>query len=367
MAVKLNYYKRVIFYIFCVQLLLTELTVSYGALASGVQFIIGRKPTNFGPSQLAVIVNDADPVSVKVAAYYSYWRHLPKANVIHVKFTPGQTTLTRTEFQRIKATVDAAAPKSIQAYALAWTIPYRVECMSITTAFAEGFDEAFCSETCGPTKSSPYFNSGSRRPYDDFGMRPTMMLAGKNFADVKELINRGIASDHTFPRGVGYLVSTSDKARNVREIFYPDIIQKYMGGPLDLRLVRADYIENRKNVLFYFTGIMNVKALRTVSFVPGAIADHLTSGGGVLVDAGDQMSSLRWLAAGATGSYGAVVEPCNFLEKFPNPAIVIDDYVNGETLIEAYWKSVAWPGQGVFIGEPLADPFGRRLKTKSAQ
>ena len=29
----------------------------------------------------------------------------------------------------------------------------------------------------------------------------------------------------------------------------------------------------------------------------------------------------------------------------------------GETLLEAYWKSVHWPGEGVFIGEPLARPF----------
>ena len=46
-----------------------------------------------------------------------------------------------------------------------------------------------------------------------------------------------------------------------------------------------------------------------------------------------------------------------FVQKFPRPDILIDRYLNGETLIEAYWKSVAWPGQGVFIGEPLAAPF----------
>ena len=33
-------------------------------------------------------------------------------------------------------------------------------------------------------------------------------------------------------------------------------------------------------------------------------------------------------------------------------------YVTGATLIEAYWKSVEMPGQGIFIGEPLARPFG---------
>jgi hypothetical protein len=32
-------------------------------------------------------------------------------------------------------------------------------------------------------------------------------------------------------------------------------------------------------------------------------------------------------------------------------------YLQGETLLEAYWKSVAMPGQGIFVGDPLARPF----------
>ena len=47
-----------------------------------------------------------------------------------------------------------------------------------------------------------------------------------------------------------------------------------------------------------------------VAFAPGAIADHLTS-------------------AGATGSYGTVMEPCNLPEKFPHPAIAIGNYLAG--------------------------------------
>ena len=34
------------------------------------------------------------------------------------------------------------------------------------------------------------------------------------------------------------------------------------------------------------------------------------------------------------------------------------DHLGGETLIEANWKSVRMPGQGVCVGEPLARPFG---------
>ena len=97
--------------------------------------------------------------------------------------------------------------------------------------------------------------------------------------------------------------------------------------------------------------------METNRFLDGAIADHLTSSGGVLL-ASPQMSALAWLKAGATGSYGTAFEPCSFARKFPNPGVVITRYLTGETLIEAYWKSVQMPGQGVFVGEPLARPYG---------
>jgi uncharacterized protein (TIGR03790 family) len=111
--------------------------------------------------------------------------------------------------------------------------------------------------------------------------------------------------------------------------------------------------------MFYFTGSARVPFLDSIGFLPGAIADHLTSAGGRLRKS-PQMSALRWLEAGATGSYGTVVEPCNFPQKFPNPALAMKYYLDGDTLIEAYWKSVNWPGQGIFIGEPLAKPYAVR-------
>jgi uncharacterized protein (TIGR03790 family) len=319
-----------------------------------------------GVADLAVVINDADPTSVHIGQYYKSRRHIPESNIIHVRFKSGDATMSRAEFQKVKLQIDKATPSHVQAYALAWTQPYRVGCMSITTAFAAGFDESYCSSACKPTKPSPYFNSNSRRPYDDYGIRPAMLLAGRDFAEVKSLIDRGVASDHTFPHGTGYLVSTSDKSRNVRAAFYPEIAERYMDSPFDIRLVNDDFIQDRKDVLFYFTGAKWVVDLDSNSFLPGAIADHLTSAGGILLN-DTQMSSLRWLEAGATASYGTVSEPCNFPEKFPQPGIVIDRYLHGERLIEAYWKSVAWPGQGLFIGEPLADPFGASGRPSSVQ
>jgi len=69
------------------------------------------------------------------------------------------------------------------------------------------------------------------------------------------------------------------------------------------------------------------------------------------------MSILNWIDAGVTGSYGTVVEPCSYVQKFPDPRIVMQKYLSGSSLIEAYWKSVKMPGQGLFVGEPLAAPF----------
>ena len=264
--------------------------------------------------------------------------------------------MSQAEFARIKAQVDAKTPQQVQAYALTWAKPYRVDCMSITTAFAAGFDKKYCAVGCALTKPDPYFNSASVAPYKDFKLRPTMSLAGLNFAAVKQLIDRGVRSDNTYPAGTGYLLDTSDRSRDVRAGIYNELMQ-YMGSIVKLERIKADYIENKPDVLFYFTGVAQVAKLDSNTFVPGAIADHLTSAGGMLTDS-FQMSSLRWLEAGATGSYGAVVEPCNFPEKFPNPGIVVSRYTQGETLIEAYWKSVAMPGQGIFIGEPLANPYG---------
>ncbi|MBK6659030.1 MAG: TIGR03790 family protein [Proteobacteria bacterium] len=306
-------------------------------------------------SQLAVIINMNDPVSYAIGEYYVVRRHLPLSNIIKIRFEPGSTTMSEGEFKTLKAQVERQTASSVQAYALTWAAPYRVECMSITAAFAFGFNRAYCASGCKPTELSPMFNATSREPYTEFGMRPTMSIAARDFEDAVALIDRGVRADGSLPTGRAYLMSTSDKARNVRAMDYP-AVKLVLGKRVAVSILRQDVLYGARDVLFYFTGRAKVAGLETLGFKPGAVADHLTSFGGMLTDSG-QMSALRWLEAGATGSYGTVQEPCNFPQKFPDPVILVDGYLRGETLIEAYWKSVAMPGQGIFIGEPLAAPF----------
>lgn len=310
--------------------------------------------SGLGPAQLGVVVNANDPLSERIGNYYQRRRGIPTANVVRVQL-PVSGTISRAEFEAAHAQMLRKLPAGVQALALAWELPYRAGCMSITAAFAMGYDAANCVEGCKPTPVSPYFDNATRQPYTDLHMRPAMSLAASTFEDAKALIDRGIAADGTAPRGTAYLLSTTDPARNVRAPGYLLARREARAG-VTVRIVAGDLLFDQHDVLFYFTGLAYVVGLRSNTYLPGAIADHLTSAGGVL-DGTGQMSALEWLRGGATGSYGAVVEPCNFPAKFPLPALVMRRYLRGETLIEAYWKSVQRPGQGVFIGEPLAAPF----------
>ena len=313
-------------------------------------------PVGLRADDLALIVNDADPLSVEIGRYYAGRRGIPEARVIHVSFPAGQVSMSAADFERVRQELQARVPAEVQAYALAWTLPYRVECMSVTSAFAFGFDRDYCAEPCHPTRPSGYFDSPSNAPFKDHGLRPAMLLAGKDVASVKALIDRGVRSDNRWPSGKAYLLSTSDRKRNVRAQTY-DVARRALGAAYPIERLFADAIEGKPDVMFHFTGVQRVSGITTNQFVDGAIADHLTSLGGMLTDS-SQTSALEWLTAGATGSYGTTVEPCNYQEKFPDIAVVMGHYLGGETLIEAYWKSVRMPGQGVFIGEPLARPFG---------
>ncbi len=334
-------------------LLLSGATLS--AIASDVVHLLLPKHRILA-DELAIVINDDDPLSIRIGNYYQKARNIPARNVLHVAFKPGRPNMAEAEFQRIKTRIDRQTPATVQAYAITWAAPYRVGCMSITTAFAFGFDKRFCSKTrCAPTRHNSYFNRPSATPYTDYGMRPAIAIAAENFEAARALIDRGVMSDHTRPSGTAYLVSTSDTTRNVRSSGYA-VIEKRMTGWINTRVVESEALKNISGILFYFTGKISVSFLDTLQFIPGAIADHLTSTGGKLTDS-RQMSALRWLEAGATGSYGTVVEPCNLPGKFPNPGMLMDLYGSGRTLLQAYWQSVQQPGEGIFVGEPLAAPF----------
>jgi uncharacterized protein (TIGR03790 family) len=172
-----------------------------------------------------------------------------------------------------------------------------------------------------------------------------------------------VRADHSLglrgaPPAHAHYVVTGDRARSSRSMLFPPP-GLLRGAGVVVHVDRVAALQDAERVLIYETGAVQVDGLDTVDWLPGALADHLTSFGGRLDGSGGQMSVLEWIEAGATASYGTVSEPCSHPQKFPHPQMLLQAYVHGATALEAYWKSVAWPLQGVFVGEPLAAPFAR--------
>lgn len=324
---------------------------------------VGRRTTqsHFRVSEqtLAVVVNVQDPQSVALARVYMRERKIDVSNLIAVSFSPKQAVISPDAFVAIyKESIESLGDR-IQALVLTWSIPYRVGCMSITAAFAFGFNDAYCANGCQFTKASDYFDSETSTPWSTHRMRPTMMLAARNFDGAVDLIGRGLSADSSQPQHANaFVVRTPDPQRSVRSLGHESGEERLIGRTdIALKYVNSQALRGQKDVLAYFTGAANVVSLAENRYLPGAVGDHLTSFGGVLDGNTGQMSALEWIRFGLTGSYGTVVEPCNFLQKFPDPEVFLDHYSSGDTLLEAYWKSVVMPGQGLFVGEPLARPF----------
>jgi uncharacterized protein (TIGR03790 family) len=332
------------------------------------------------PSEIAVLINDNDPQSVAVANYYRQKRGIPGQNMIHLNFDqdkvypdfPENNGIDPEDFAALKAQVDGFVGPDIQALAISWSKPFRIAYRnyypanySITSAFTFGIDPRYGNaNSCGSMPENPLYDSPSTKPYTDLKIRPTMMLAGTSVANVEAMIDKAVLADRTLPTGNGWFVRTDDAARSDPRYRDFQMTVQTWNRPVALAMTYRDYyvsrswdLANTPNILFYETGAARVYNLGTNRYVPGAVADHLTSTGGVLFD-GDQMSILRWLEAGAAASYGTVTEPCAIPAKFPRASVLVKHYFLGNSVVEAYLKSVQWPAQGVFVGDPLARPFG---------
>ena len=184
-----------------------------------------------------------------------------------------------------------------------------------------------------------------------------MMLTDSNLAGAELVLRRGVASDSTYPTQTVYLEQTGDVARTVRYWEFDNAVldARVRGGNSPTRIYSGS--TSFTNLLGLMTGL-EIFTLPSAAFVPGAMADSLTSYGGFIFDPTIETIALVFLEAGATGSYGTVTEPCAYIEKFPSPM----DYfyqMRGFSLAEAYYQSVLNPYQGLMLGEPLSAPFAR--------
>lgn len=329
---------------------------------------------------VVVVVNQSSSNSVELGNYYCEKRQVPPQNVLRTTWTGGNSQWTTNDFQTV---ILNPLLSMISARGLTNQIDYVVFSMDLPflVADAAGYNSTTADlfygfkpdgpaqpglpASCNLPNESANSYAGSESIFR-FSHPTTattnsflaMMITSTSLDQAKAVVDNGVGSDSMFPTQTVILGQSSDPFRNIRYLNFDDtifstrlrtnysILQTNLDSPLGL-----------SNLLGYQNGHYQF-AISPNTFIPGAMADSLTSYGGVIFGANDQTTLLSFINANASGSYGTVVEPCNYLEKFPAPQNYFYQ-ARGFTLAECYYQSVANPYQGLLVGEPLAAPFAR--------
>jgi uncharacterized protein (TIGR03790 family) len=345
-------------------------TSSAAEIKIQVQPIASEQQLVLTAATLGILVNLNDPNSIELGQRYAEIRGIPADNIIGLKL-PNVAYVARhlmvRELDRLRQN---PSYHRLAAFVLAFDRPYRVDSnQSITSAISQGISTMRWQGNCNPTARNP---DAGKPPGDVMTLKPAMMLtAGGNLADSIALATRGHDADGSDPAARIVFLKTNDSARSGPRESSMKRATEAFGNQVGITL--TDKREVWKDLIGFQTGLAVVPALEQFQFLPGAFADHLTSFGGVIEGKNSQMPATTWIKAGATATFGTVREPCNFPAKFPDPRRLVGNYLGGDTIIEAYWKSVSMMTEGLFIGEPLSRPFppfdvaldGNRLEVRA--
>ena len=182
---------------------------------------------------------------------------------------------------------------------------------------------------------------------------------GNSLPEVVNYLQRSRNADGSFPAGTIYFPVNSDPRSKLREDLYRPAVEALQAQQIRGQILSGIVPQNRRDVIGLSTGTAFFKWRQSGSAIlAGAICEHFTSSGGILLEAAHQTPLTEFLRWGAAGSSGAVQEPYAVAEKFPSPFMHVH-YTRGCTLGEAYYQSVANPYQLLIVGDPLCRPWAQ--------
>lgn len=320
-----------------------------------------------GPQNILIITSQKSPEGMEIANYYCEKRDIPKVNIVRTRLGIDNEHISWDKFQRY---ITEFAENHIDRYGLRDRIWVWVT-TTATPVIVEGNNSVsgvvYFGKYIKPTPvgehlagfsmDNRYFDvmNGYRRPKDAMaGGYLHMRLDAGSAIETRALIDRGLRAEGSHPPGTIYLFD-GESPRDVRKDGIPPAMRL-----LDMVGIKTEHragwsLVGATDVLGWQTGIPQLDPSRN-EYRPGALADHLTSFGGTLRAHRGQTPAIEFLKAGCSATYGTVVEPLALPTKFPL-AHLFAYYGLGFTAVESYWMSVAWPQQGLFLGDPLARPF----------
>lgn len=346
------------------------------------------------PERTLLIIDPANPTSLYLGNYYKHARNIPDSHVLYMQ--PGAFDFQEFRDQNIPALLGTMAHREIadsvdfvvvsaddrffiSAPGLVNDGCSPVRRFSLSGAYTMSF---IADEVLGGlpiTTSNRYFSPNEARAFSSevryLGGRPSGSPSARRYLlgtqlgytgergntidDLIAMIDRSVAVDGTFPAGTFYFMETNDSARSdPRDGLFDAAVSaiQALGGQA-VHLMGILPPAGSHDCLGIMTGIAEPGVDNAdITILPGAICDHLTSFAATF-DTSAQEKLSRWIANGASGSWGAVEEPCNYAQKFPHPKVHAQ-YFEGLSLGEALLRSVAFvPFQMLLYGDPLTRPF----------
>jgi uncharacterized protein (TIGR03790 family) len=318
-----------------------------------------------------VVINQASSNSCELGNYYCQQRQVPPQNVLYINWPGGNTQWTSNDLQTTLVTpllnmlASRALTNQIYYVVLSMDIPFQTSdgatVNGTTSALFYGLRIGDGSDPSGITNSyaasegifNPAATTGA--PGDSF---LATMITGNSLARAEQLVDQGVASDGTFPQQPVVLAKSPDIYRNVRYVYFDNAIFNInLLGVSSILRTNTDSVWWPYNCMGFETGLPGFSVSQNL-FVPGALADDLTSFGGVIFGSNGQTNLLTFINNGAAGSYGTVAEPQNDTQKFPNPQVYLYQ-ARGFNAAESYYQSLNTPYLGLTVAEPLAAPFAR--------
>jgi uncharacterized protein (TIGR03790 family) len=318
-----------------------------------------------------VIINQASSNSCELGNYYCQQRQVPPQNVLYINWMGGNTLWTSNDLQTSLVTpllnmlASRQLTNQIQYVVLSMDIPFQTSDGPIvngtTSALFYGLRLGDGSDPFGTTNS---YAASEAIFSQDMPVGPTgfsfltTMITGNSLAQAEQLVNQGVSADGTFPQPPVILAKSSDSYRNLRYLYFDNAI--FNVDLLDVSGIlrtNMDLVSWPHGCLGFETGLADF-SVPQVGFISGALADSLTSFGGIIFGSNDQTNLLAFINGGAAGSYGTVSEPENDTQKFPNPQVYFYQ-ARGFNAAESYYQSLNVPYLGLTVAEPLSAPFAR--------
>lgn len=312
--------------------------------------------------RVLVVANKKSKVSCELALEYMRSRNLPPQNLLYLEFDNTINIHPSVVDEKLVTPVIKKWNKlgpAVDYAVLMRDIPYRTGKQSTTSAIMFGSVDDI-------QKTQGYYKSQRRHeaviPCRGLILRPTTIISGLNVQEGLSLINRSRVS-YPYPESAGtFYLCNGAGARGVRNRFISKSIKALKEAGYQAEHIKKVNIYGKDDVLGQFTGYTRLDMTRS-TYMPGAVVDNLTSYGGYLLDARNQMSILSFVRYGACGAYGTVSEPTNRFSRwctYDFPLL----YAEGFNLPESYLQTVRDHSLGVVVGDPLLEPFSRPAALK---